>query len=151
MPDQVSYPLTLVMNIKSPADFEDLQRLLSDETIRNSINNALTEVGTVHFARFVFLSQDQLAVITSYDGDFEVYIRAFTHFLGDIFDKLLSHMSDAPPLPVKDNIEKFFDYIKANDRSYDQATGQRQPIYSAYPTLTVQDILGMAGEGQETS
>ena len=145
MPDQVSYPLTLVMNIKSPADFEDLQRLLSDETIRNSINNALTEVGTVHFARFVFLSQDQLAVITSYDGDFDVYIKAFTHYVGDIFDALLSHMSDAPPLPVKDNIAKFLAYVKENDRSHDQ------PLYSAYPTLSVADILGLAGEGQETS
>ncbi len=141
MSTQVSKPLTLVMNIKSPADFEDLQRLLSDETIRNSINNALTEIGTVHFARFVFLSQTQLAVITSYDGDFDVYIRAFTHFLGDIFDKLLSHMSDAPPLPVQDNIAEFLAYVAKNDRSHGQS------FFSAYPTLTVQDILGLASGG----
>ena len=149
MPAQISNPLTLVMNIKSPADFEALQKLLGGIGAKppgeNPINNALTKVGTVHFARFVFLSQTQLAVITSYDGDFDVYIKAFTHYLGDIFDALLSHMSDAPPLPVKDNIAKFLAYVKENDRSHDQ------PLYSAYPTLSVADILGLAGEGQETS
>jgi len=131
------------MNIKSPEDFEALKKLLGgiadgppDE---NPINKALTEVGTVHFARFVFLSQTQLAVITAYDGSFDVYIRAFTHFLGDIFDTLLSHMCDAPPLPVKDNIAEFLAYIQANDLSYGQT------FYSAYPTLSVQDILGLAG------
>ena len=145
MPDQVSKPLTLVMNIKSPADFEALQKLLGGIAAKppgeNPIDNAMTAVGTVHFARFVFLSQSQLAVITSYDGDFDVYIRAFTHFLGDIFDALLSHMSDAPPLPVQDHIAEFLAYVKDNDRSHGQS------FYSAYPTLTVQDILGLAGGG----
>ena len=115
MPAQISNPLTLVMNIKSPADFAALQKLLGDIGAKppgeNPIDNALTKVGTVHFARFVFLSQTQLAVITSYDGDFDVYIKAFTHYLGDIFDALLSHMSDAPPLPVKDNIANFLAYV----------------------------------------
>ena len=127
------------MNIKSPADFKALQELLAGSG--DTISKAMDEVGTVHFARFVFLSESQLAVITSYDGDFDVYIIAFTNFLGKIFDALLAHMSDAPPLPVEDNIKEFLAYIKANDRSFGQS------FYSAYPTLTVRDILGLASGG----
>ncbi len=144
MSTQVSNPLTLVMNIKSPEDFVALQKMLGEIGSKppgeNPIDNALTKVGTVHFARFVFLSQTQLAVITSYDGEFDAYIRAFTEFLGEIFDALLSHMSDAPPLPVKDNISEFLAYVENNDRSFGRS------FYSAYPTLSVADILGMAGE-----
>ncbi len=149
MSTQVSNPLTLVMNIKSAEDFAALQKMLGEIAAlppdQNPIDNALTKVGTVHFARFVFLSEQQLAVITSYDGSFDVYINAFTEFLGKIFDQLLSHMKDAPPLPVAENLPQFLTYIKDNDRS--RVEGKLQGLYSAYPTLTVQDILGLAGEG----
>ncbi len=145
MTAQISKPLTLVMKIKSPADFAALEKLLggfaSLPPDENPIDIAMTKVGTVHFARFVFLDQDHLAVITSYDGDFDVYIRAFAAILGDIFDALLSHMSDAPPLPVQNNIAEFLAYIKKNDLSNGIS------LYSAYPTLSVQDILGLAGGG----
>ncbi len=149
MSTQVSNPLTLVMNIKSHEDFLALQKLLGGfdnaPPGKNPINNAMDKVGTVHFARFVFLSETQLAVITSYDGNFDVYITAFANILGDIFDALLSHMKDAPPLPVSspENLPKFLDYIRENDRS--RVNGQLQSIYCSYPTLTVQDILGLAG------
>ena len=99
----------------------------------------------MHFARFVFLNELQLAVITSYDGSFDVYIKAFTVYLGDIFDQLLSRMKDAPPLPVAQNLPQFLTYIQDNDRS--RVKGQLQSLYSAYPTLTVKDILGLAGLG----
>lgn len=148
MTTQVSNPLTLVMNIKSPEDFVELQKLLGGIAAQppgqNPIDNALTKIGTVHFARFVFLSETQLAVITSYDGDFVQYIQAFTDELGDIFDTLLSHMADAPPLPVKDNLKPFLEYIMANDRS--RVNGVLSTLYSAYPELTVVDILGMASK-----
>lgn len=139
MTTQVSNPLTLVMNIKSPEDFIALKNMLekidSAPPGQNPINNALTKIGTVHFARFVFLSESQLSVITSYDGDFNLYIQAFTDQIGDIFNQLLSHMKDAPPLPVQENLKEFFEYVKVNDRSFGQS------FYSAYPELTVFDIL----------
>lgn len=148
MTTQVSNPLTLVMNIKSQEDFVELQKILAGISElppgQNPIDNALTKIGTVHFARFVFLSQTQLAVITSYDGDFVQYIQAFTDYLGDTFDTLLSHMADAPPLPVKDNLKPFLEYIMANDRS--RVNGVLNSFYSAYPELTVVDILGMASQ-----
>lgn len=141
MSTQVSHPLTLVMNLKSKSDAPALITLLADN--QSKIDEALASVGTVHFARFVFLGPTQLAVITSYDNDFDTYIRAFTEYLGAIFDGLLGYMEDAPPLPVKDNLEKFEDYIKTNDRS--RIDGELQSLYCAYPNLTVRSILALEG------
>ena len=142
MTTQVSNPLTLVMNIKSHEDFAALKEMLegidNSPSGKNPIDNALTKIGTVHFARFVFLSEWQLAVITSYDGDFERYIQAFTDEIGDIFNKLLSHMKDAPKLPVQENLREFLQYVKNNDRSFGKS------FYSAYPELTVFDILAQS-------
>ena len=147
MTEQVSHPLTLVMNIKSPQAAQEIQELLAKfESMGdiNPINMALTKIGTVHFARFVFMSELELAVITSYDGDFARYIQDFTREIGDIFNTLLERMLDAPPLPVQNNLKAFMLYIQENDRSF--VNGELQPLYSAYPTLTVQDILANAGK-----
>lgn len=141
MSESVARPLTLVMNIKSPQDFvalkaliEKLQSLPPDQ---NPIVVALNKLATVHFARFVFLSDKQLAVITTYDGDFEDYIDSFVDNIGEVFDKLLAHMSDAPPLPVSkpENRPKFLEYVRKHDLT------AIPPFYSAYPQLRVRDIL----------
>ena len=55
--------------------------------------------------------------------------------IGGVFDQLLAHMADAPPLPVSANRQKFLEYVKKND-----LTGL-PPFYSAYPDLKVLDIL----------
>ena len=137
---QVSNPLTFVFNIKSQEDALQVRALLADPNNKETINRALTSIGTVHFARFVFLSELQLAVITTYDGDFDKYIQAFTDQLGGIFDALLQHMIHPEGLiPVSENLELFQEFIRENDRSF--VDGELQPEYSAYPTLTVYDIL----------
>ena len=147
---QVSFPLTLVMNLKSEADAKEVALLLEKlEALGddNPINKALTKIGTVHFARFVFLAPLQLAVITSYDGPFDTYIEAFAADIGDIFDKLLKHMVDHPPLPVQEHLADFLEYVQKNDRSI--IDGVRQPLYSAYPKLTVFTILNQAKQGSD--
>ena len=77
----VASPLTLVMTIKSPEDFAELKGLLAKlqglPPDKNPITVALNRLATVHFARFVFLNDRQLAVITTYDGSFLEYIDAF--------------------------------------------------------------------------
>ena len=88
------------------------------------------------FARFVFLANNtQLAVITTYDGSFDQYINDFIDEIGDVFNALLAHMSEAPPLPVQKHRAEFLAYVKANDLR------AIEPFYSAYPTATVLDIL----------
>lgn len=139
MSEPVASPLTLVMTIKSPQDLAELKGLLAKlqslPPDKNPITVALTKLATVHFARFVFLSDRQLAVITTYDGTFENYIDAFVDAIGGVFDQLLAHMADAPPLPVSANRQKFLEYVKKNDLK------GLPPFYSAYPDLKVLDIL----------
>jgi hypothetical protein len=143
----VANPLTLVMNIKSPMDYVALKALI--EGIQrtppelNPIARALSKLAVVHFARFVFLNERQLAVITTYDGSFEDYIDAFVNTIGQVFDQLLSHMSDAPPLPVSDHRQEFLDYVRKNDLKC------IPPFYSAYPQLKVLDILTLEKERKE--
>lgn len=135
----VANALTLVMTIKSPEDrvllkamITKLQSLPPD---KNPIAVALAKLGNVHFARFVFLGDDKLAVITSYDDDFDSYILSFADAIGEIFNQLLEHMKDHPPIPIQKNLKEFLEYVKKNDLSCEP------PFFSAYPTLKVQDIL----------
>jgi hypothetical protein len=135
----VQSPLTLVMSIKSPADFAQLsgllQKIQSAPPDHNPIWLALTKLNTVHFARFVFLENNtRLAVITTYDGTFDTYINEFIDEIGEVFNALLAHMSDAPPLPVQKNRQEFLDYVKKNDLR------AIEPFYSAYPKATVLDV-----------
>ena len=135
----VQNALTLVMTIKSPADAQMLAGLLakiqSAPPALNPIWAALTKLNIVHFARFVFLEKNtKLAVITTYDGTFEDYINDFIDEIGDVFNALLAHMSDAPLLPVQQHRQEFLDYVRANDLRC------IEPFYSAYPKATVLDI-----------
>lgn len=139
MSEQIANPLTLVMTIKSQEDFEQLKELLlelqSKPAEHNPITVALNAISTVHFARFVFLSERQLAVITTYDGSFERYIDAFVNKIGKVFDLLLRHVQDAPPLPVELHREEFLAFVRDHDLP---CVGQ---MYAAYPNLGVLDVL----------
>jgi hypothetical protein len=129
-------PLTCIMPIKSAEDFRALSALLP--AAKPAIDQALDVIGTVHFARFVFLGNNtQLAIITTYDGDFNRYIADFAQHIGPVFDQLFQHISDAPPLPVNKNVDDFVKYVFDHDV---KATA----FYSAYPQLTVLDIKAAA-------
>ena len=148
MPDPVANPLTLVMTIKSETDYRKLKALI--ETMQglppdqNPIAVALTTLATVHFARFVFLGESQLAVITTYDGSFADYIDAFVNHIGHVFYRLLVHIEDAPPLPVSEHRDEFLAFVKKYDLQC------VPPLYSAYPSLKVLDILTLQKERDET-
>jgi hypothetical protein len=142
----VQSPLTLIMKIRSAADYEQLKALLnkiqSAPPDQNPIWVALNQLKNVHFARFVFLENNtKLAVITTYDGTFEDYINEFVDAIGDIFNALLKHMDGAPPLPVQKNRKAFLDYVRSNDLR------GLEPFYSAYPKATVLDILNALDQG----
>ena len=143
----VQNPLTLVMTIKSETSARELQGLLhkiqSAPPEKNPIWTALNKLNTVHFARFVFLENNtKLAVITTYDGSFEDYINEFIDAIGDVFNALLSHMNDAPPLPVQQNREAFLQYVRTHDLR------AIEPFYSAYPRATVLDIHAALEEAE---
>src|SRR6516164_5967375 len=120
MADSVANPLTLVMEIESKDDYKSLKELLGGlqglPPDQNPIRKALTAIGTVHYARFVFLDETHLAIITTSDGRLKEYIDAFVNVIGSVFDKLFAHVKDAPPLPTSDHRQEFLDYVKRNDR-----------------------------------
>jgi hypothetical protein len=140
MDEPVARPLTLVMSIKpgeTPILRQKVEKMQNLPAEQNPIVKALNRLGTVHFARFVFLNDRQLAVITAYDGSFEDYIDAFAREIGEVFDEILKHVVDAPPTPVSkaENRVPFLEYIRKNDLT------ALPPFYSAYPRLRVLDIL----------
>jgi hypothetical protein len=143
LPAPVQNPLTLVMKAKSGEDYTALKQLVehlqSLPPDQNPVTIALNKIGTVHFARFAFLGNDQVGVITTYDGDFAVYINEFIDTIGDVFNALMKHVESAPPLPVQTFRQEFLDYVRATD------VGCVGNFYSAYPERTVLDILGPTG------
>jgi len=142
--EMVANALTLIMNCKSDDHYEQLQAKIKALLARddNPINHALDELGNVHFARFVFLEEHkQVAVITSYDGDFEAYIRRFSEKIGDVFNLILEHVEGTDSMRgsdgkvrVQEHLPEFLEYIRKRDLS------AVKPFYSAYPDLTVQRI-----------
>jgi hypothetical protein len=90
-PLSVQSPLNLMLNIQPGKNQTILDYLVQNQA---KINAALAQVGTVHFARFLMIPGTQyLFVITTYDGDFDAYIQAFTNIVGDVFNLLRSGAS----------------------------------------------------------
>jgi hypothetical protein len=144
----VQSALTALFPIKAAAVDKFREQLKS-----SPLNPAdLDAVGTVHFARiFVFepnnpsgVPSNLAAVITSYDGDFSAYIQDFVNqpSVAQFFDMFLSITDDpeaAGLIPVTKNAAAFATFIEKYDATNPANTwGQ---WYSAYPQLTVQNIL----------
>ena len=142
-------PLTLLMPVIPGTDPTAIATFLDKSNAQ--IDEALTAVGTVHYARFLLLDTSApnlqpgagkgpfvLSVVTEYDGDFNAYIQDFVAKLGPIFDGLLSFtVGGTAVTPVADHITAFTAYIQANDASQHLPNGG---LYQAYPQ-TVQQIL----------
>lgn len=142
-------PLTLLMPVAPGIDPKAIGVALVKA--HDQLNEALTSIGTVHYARFLLLDRSApglqpgagtgpfvLAVITEYDGDFKAYIQDFVAKVGPIFDVLLSFTVGGKEVtPVADHISAFIDYA----RKYDASQQPGAPgLYQAYPQ-TVQQIL----------
>lgn len=146
-------PLCLMMPVLPGTNPISIAAALQE--YQTKINTALTEIGTVHFARFTLLDRSQanllpdvskmttsdtliIGVITEYDGNFNAYIEDFVAQLGDVFDALLQFVVGGKALmPVANNVTAFEAFITANDAAqHTPNTG----LYSAYPQ-TVQKIL----------
>ncbi|OEZ73517.1 hypothetical protein JAB5_35090 [Janthinobacterium sp. HH103] len=146
-------PLCLMMPVLPDTNPISIAAALQEYQAK--INAALTDIGTVHFARFTLLDRSQanllpninsagasntlvIGVITEYDGSFNGYIEDFVAQLGEVFDALLQFVVGGKALmPVANHVAAFEAFITANDAA------QHVPnngLYSAYPQ-TVQQIL----------
>jgi hypothetical protein len=126
----------LVLPFKSPGDFQALETMLGP--LFPQLNVASDQIATLHFARFLPLDDQHLAVVSEYDSAFDQYIEDFAKFLGLVFDALFLHVTDPPPTPVLKNAPALVRWVAAhNVDAWD--------FYSAYPNLEVQDIRTIAG------
>jgi hypothetical protein len=135
----VQRPLTLILPIKSPDDFQKLAAFLkaAQGDPSGPLRRVLDGIGTVHFARFVFLENNtKLAVITTYDGDLETYLHAFADQLEKEFNTILGHIESAPT-NVRTHRREFIEFIMEHD------VPAIEPFYSAYPHLTVKQIRAL--------
>ena len=144
----VQNALTALFPIK--AAFVDVLR---EKLIKEPINGSgLDDVGTVHFARIFVFQKDNItgipaniaAVITTYDGSFGAYIQDFVdnEDVAAFFDSFLAAVDDKEAekiIPVAQNSKAFAAFVQKYDVT--NPTKPWDQWYSAYPTLTVQNIL----------
>ncbi len=144
-------PLTLMLPVIPGTSPETIAQTLAQ--YGPQLDAALASIGTVHYARSLYLDLSQpnlqpslttpsqgpfvLSVMTEYDGDFDAYIGDFVAKVGTVFDALLQFVvGGAAVTPVANNVEAFTAFIDKNDVS------QHFPntsLYDAYPQ-TVQQI-----------
>jgi hypothetical protein len=130
---QVQNGLNLFLPLKNPAQMPALMELLL--SAQDDVQAALTSLHYVHFARFLPSPDGSvLMVITTYDGGLESYIMDFVAVLGDVFNAILQFVEGAPPLPVQRYAREFTQFVMNNDLRV-------IPVWSAYPDVTVIDIL----------
>lgn len=147
-------PLTLLMPVNPGTSPAHIASTIA--TNQQATYQALTNVGTVHYARFVLLDRSSanlqptsmtepsdtlvVGVITEFDGSFEAYIQDFVDQLGTFFDALLQNVvGGAAVTPVASNVNAFITFVQDNDVSHTQ-TG----LYQAYE-YTVQQVLASGG------
>lgn len=134
---RVMSPANLFIPIKSWLGVEEIHAaIILKEKAALKTTDA---IGTLHFDRFVhFHDHNHIGFFSSFDGSLRQYIEDFSKYLGPFFNAIFTRVVNAPSLPVEKNIDSFYDWIVANlvdDLGY----------YSAYPTLSVQDIRSRAG------
>ena len=130
---QVQNALNLFLPLKNPTQMPALLAALGQAA--GDVNNALTSLHYVHFARFLPSPDGSvLMVITEYDGGLESYVMDFVAVLGDAFNTILQFVQGAPPLPVQRYAREFTQFVTDHNLS-------QVHVWSAYPDVTVIDIL----------
>jgi hypothetical protein len=151
-PQPVQNPLTLLVPIQNAAVYGLRVQL---QQLQDQLAAGLNQLAIVHFVRLLFLpGTNILAIITVYDGSFSNYIQAFVAnpTVATVFDTFLAFVDDVntPPnipqgsklVPVQQNADAFVTFLNY----YDASSAERRQEggiawYSAYPTLTVKQIL----------
>ncbi len=151
----VSHALNLVLTLQTSLAMPVVLGVVLDAA--DKIKSALTQLGFVHFARFVPTPDNSaLLVITEFDGPLQPYVMDFAIAIGDVFTKLLSFCRDAPPNPVNEDPDAFWRYVQKNNcvrfdlgelhallpNDVPMPDPFDFPMYRAFPDVTVLDIIG---------
>jgi hypothetical protein len=134
---QGSQPLTALTPI-IPGRRAQLQQVLATlrERIASGGPTPLEDIGTVHFARWVVLPDDQdggqLLFTSNFDGPWDDYIEDFAAQSARSFDAIYSNCVGWPEQGARE-VEAFKAYIREHEIPADV-------YYRAYPMATVQQV-----------
>lgn len=113
--DNMQRMMNLVLPLKDKTAVGRAKAALAIASNLDEIYAGLDNVGTVHFARFVIINNN-MCMISSYDGDFSNYIRDFVAQLGTVFDSVVALIEDGDAMiPTKENIDAFINWVHDRD------------------------------------
>lgn len=113
--DNLQRMMNLVMPLKDKSAVGRAKAALAIAQNKDEIYAGLDNVGTVHFARFVIVDNN-ICMLSVYDGDFTNYIRDFIATIGSVFDAVVGLVDGGEDvIPSEHNIEKFIDWVHAHD------------------------------------
>ena len=136
-PPRGTQPLTALTPI-IPGRRAPLQQVLAkvQERIAAGGPTPLDTIGTVHFARWVVLPDDQdagqLLFTTNFDGAWDDYIEDFAAQAADSFNAIYSNCVGWPEQGSRD-VDAFKAYVRAHEIPSDV-------YYRAYPMATVKQV-----------
>ena len=148
----VSSGLSLWLELEDPSRMGELLGYLVAQA--GPIQQALRSLHYVHFSRFLPTygwdaspppTVAALQVITEFDGDLRSYVLDFAMVIGEQFEHILDYVKNRPPSPVKDHPAAFLEFIEHHNVGYTSGTAGSVGVQSAYPDLTVIDIVGSGG------
>lgn len=113
--ENVQRMMNLVMPLKNKSAIGRAEAAFAIAHNFDEIFAGLDNVGTVHFARFVLID-DNLCMISVYDGDFTNYIRDFIATVGSVFDGIMELVEGGDAVsPCEEKIDAFIEWVHAHD------------------------------------
>ena len=141
---QVSSGLNLWLELIDDCPIDELLKGIEDR--QEQIDAALVNLHHVHFARFVPTPDlKALQVITAFDVELDAYVLDFALAIGETFEFILGFVKNRPPSPVIDHPSEFLQFIHDNNLGFGTRGGGGIGLFSAYPGMTVIDIIGASG------
>jgi hypothetical protein len=126
---------TLSFPLKAPADANVLAEQLP--AMMPDLFEAADKVGRIHYSRFTVLSEKTLLFLGDFDGEFDHLMTDLAKLAGPVFDAILRHVVDPPPMPVAANVDTFANWMKAH-------LLEAVNLYTAYPGVSAKEIRALA-------
>jgi len=126
---------TLSFPLKSPADAKLVAEQLPP--LMPELFRANDTIGTVHYSRFTVLSEKTLLFLGDFDGEFGQLMADLAKLAGSVFDAILRHVDNPPPVPVASNVDAFVEWTAS--QLIDAVN-----LYTAYPGVSAREIKALA-------
>jgi hypothetical protein len=126
---------TLTFPLKTPEDAKALAEQLPP--LMPGLFSALDTIGTIYSSRFTILDEKTLIFIGDFDGEFGQLIGELGKQAGSVFDAIFLHVENPPSTPVADHVDAFAEWTA--EHLLRAAT-----LFSAYPDVTVKEIMALA-------